>query len=449
MDSLSSFPPDFVWGAATSAYQIEGSPLADGAGPSNWHRFSHRSGTILNDDNGDRACDHYRRYADDVALMRELGLGAYRFSIAWNRIFPHGRGAMNTQGLDFYRRLLDALNGAGIEPWVTLHHWDLPLALDDLGGWANRDSAHWFADYCHRVFQALGSQARHWTTLNEPWVIVHEGYVAGAHPPGLHSLAAARLAAHNLLRAHALAVQAFRADGAGQIGLVVNLEPKYAASDRPEDLDAMARMHAWMNRQFLDPVFLGAYPTELVEVQGTNLPPFPEDDFRLIREPIDFLGINYYSRSVVRHAPDLEPFHAEGVRQGQSAHTRMDWEIFPEGLKTCLLWVQRRYGEIPLYITENGAAFDDPAPVNGRVADPDRIAYLRSHLLAAREAIGAGVNLKGYFAWSLLDNFEWAFGYSKRFGLVHVDYATMARTPKDSARFYRRVIDSQGAELDR
>jgi beta-glucosidase len=447
MTETTRFPSDFLWGAATSAYQIEGSPLADGAGVSNWHRFSHTPGAVADGDTGDRACEHYRRYRDDVKLMKELGLRAYRFSIAWSRIFPEGRGRPNPRGLDFYLKLLDALDAAGIEPFATLHHWDWPAVLETQGGWANRDSAAWFADYAHAVFRALEGRARHWATLNEPWVIVHEGDVNGSHPPALRSLTKARLAAHNLLRGHALAVQAFRADGRGRIGLVVNLEPKYAATDGSEDRAAMSRMHAYTNRQFLDPVLLGTCPEELAEIYGRNLPPFPEEDFRLIREPIDFLGLNYYSRSVVRADPKAPPFFAARVRQEKSEHTDMDWEVFPEGLKTCLLWVKRRYGEIPLYVTENGAAFADPLPATGRVADPRRMEYLRTHLRAAHEAIREGANLKGYFAWSLLDNFEWAYGYAKRFGLVRVDFDTQARTLKDSARFYRRVIESHGAAI--
>lgn len=447
MTRSSTFPPGFLWGAATSAYQIEGSPLADGAGVSNWHRFSHTPGAIAGGDTGDRACGHYLHYGNDVRLMRDLGLKAYRFSLAWSRIFPEGRGKPNPKGLDFYSRLLDALQAAGIEPYATLHHWDLPAALDDRGGWANRDSAGWFADYAHAAIRALGGRIKHWATLNEPWVMVHEGYVNGGHPPALRDLAKARLAAHNLLRGHGLAVRAFRADGEGHIGLVVNLEPKYAATDSPEDRAATARMHAWMNRQFLDPVFLGSYPEELAELHGPKPPPFPEEDFRVIREPIDFLGINYYSRSVVRADPKAPPFFAGRVRQAGAEHTAMDWEVFPEGLKACLLWVKRRYGEIPLYITENGAAFADPLPLGGRVADSRRVAYLRAHLRAAHEAIAEGANLRGYFAWSLLDNFEWAFGYEKRFGLVRVDFDTQARMLKDSARFYRRVIESHGAAI--
>ncbi len=448
MTDLPTFPAGFLWGAATSAYQIEGSPLADGAGPSNWHRFSHLPGTVANNDNGDHACDHYHRYAEDVGLMREIGLQGYRFSLAWSRIFPEGRGTPNPKGLDFYRRLLDRLNEAGIRPNVTLHHWDLPLALEQQGGWANRDCAHWFADYAQHVFQVLGGQVRQWATLNEPWVIVHAGYVEGAHPPGVVSLEQARQATHNLLRGHALAVQAFRAEGsAGEIGLVVNLEPKYPASEREDDLRATARMEAWMNRQYLDPVFLGRYPEELEEIHGSGLPEFPADDYRLLREPFDFLGINYYSRSVVRQASGLWPFNSDRVHQAASPHTAMGWEIYPDGLKDCLGWVKQRYGDIPLYITENGAACNDAPPVQGRVSDPDRIAYYRRHLQAVHAAIAEGVNLKGYYAWSLLDNFEWAFGYAKRFGLIYVDYATQARTLKDSALFYRRVIDSHGAEL--
>jgi beta-glucosidase len=443
MTDSTAFPAGFLWGAATSAYQIEGSPLADGAGPSNWHRFVHTPGTILNGDTGDVACDHYRRWRNDVKLMKELGLQAYRFSIAWSRVLPEGRGKPNPKGLDFYLALADALQTEGIEPFVTLHHWDLPAALDDLGGWANRDSAHWFADYAHLVFRAFGERARFWSTLNEPWVIVDAGYVNDVHPPALASLETAPLAAHNLLRAHGAAVQAFRADGHGRIGLVVNLEPKYAATNEPEDAAAMARLHAYMNRQFLDPVMLGAYPDELAEIYGPAWPRFAKEDLRLIREPIDFLGINYYTRSVVRGDP-APPFYAATVPQSRAEHTAMGWEVFPEGIKSCLLWVKKRYGDIPLYVTENGAAFADPPIVEGRIDDRRRVEYLRKHWQAIHEAIRQGVDLQGYFAWSLLDNFEWAAGYSKRFGLIGVDYSTQTRTIKNSGMFYRRVIETNG-----
>jgi beta-glucosidase len=447
MTDTFEFPKDFLWGAATAAYQIEGSPLADGAGASNWHRFAHTPGRIQAGDTGDVACDHYRLWADDVKLMRALGLKAYRFSLAWGRIFPEGRGRLNRAGLDFYLKLADALLAAGIEPFVTLHHWDLPAVLDDQGGWSHRDCAGWFADYAHAVFRAFEDRVGHWATLNEPWVITDLGYVQGLHAPGLRAFDRAPHVAHNLLRGHALAVQAFRSDGHGQIGLVVNLEPQEAASDHPDDRAATNLRHAYINRQYLDPVLLGSYPDELAKIYGAAWPRFPDDDLRLIREPIDFLGINYYSRSVVRHDPKAPPFHAARVRQDGAEHTEMDWEVYPAGLKSCLLWVRRRYGDIPLYVTENGAAFADPAPKAGRVEDPRRVEYLREHLRMAAAAIREGVDLRGYFAWSLLDNFEWAFGYSKRFGLYHVDYPTQTRTLKDSGEFYRRVIESRGAVL--
>ena len=441
------FPDDFVFGAATSAYQIEGSPLEDGAGISNWHQFSRIPGKVANGDTGDIACDHYRRMASDVRLMQEVGLQAYRFSIAWSRILPEGRGKPNSKGVDFYRRLLDALEESGITPYVTLHHWDLPQALDEQGGWSNRDCASWFSDYAHLIYQAFGSRVQHWTTHNEPWVMVHEGYVAGSHPPGIRDLGKAHRASHNLLLGHGLAVQAFRADGTGEIGLVVNLEPKDPASDHPSDLQATRLMDAWMNRQFLDPIFGKGEPQVLAGLPGWNDEVFPADDDRIIQSPIDFLGINYYSRSVVTTDPLSLPFGTQRVRQNQSEHTEMDWEIYPEGIKRCLLWVKSRYGEIPLYITENGAALKDPPPDNGRVHDLQRVNYLKTHLLAIRDAMKEGVNLKGYFAWSLFDNFEWSFGYSKRFGLIYVDYKTLNRTLKDSAHFYREVIDNRGFKI--
>ncbi|EAA20233.1 beta-glucosidase-related [Plasmodium yoelii yoelii] len=291
------FPERFLWGAATSAYQVEGSPLADGAGPSNWHRFCRQPGRILNGDTGDTACDHYRRFREDVALMKALGLSAYRFSIAWSRIFPEGKGRINWRGIAHYQALVETLLEHGIRPMATLHHWDLPAALEDLGGWANRDSAGWFADYAHTVIRALGNEIDLWATLNEPWVIMDAGYVSGVHPPGHRSLKDAPWVTHNLLRAHALAVQAFRADGRGQIGLVVNLEPKYALTDSRDDRAAAERAHAYMNRQYLDPVLHGAYPDELAEISALHWPSFESEDLRVIQEPIDYLGINYYTRA--------------------------------------------------------------------------------------------------------------------------------------------------------
>jgi beta-glucosidase len=452
LNSSFRFPEDFLWGAATSAYQIEGSPLADGAGVSIWHRFSHTPGLTENGDTGDVACDHYRRYESDVALMAELGLNAYRFSVSWGRVIPEGFGRVNPKGLDFYSRLVDALLERGISPNVTLYHWDLPAALDDRGGWLNRDVASWFADYSAVMFEALGDRVPIWTTINEPWVVSDGGYLFGKLAPGHLNLFEAPIASHNLLRAHGMAVDAFRASSGtdtGQIGIVVNLEPKYPASDSAEDQAATIRADAYMNRQYLDPVFLKRYPDEMPEIFGEAWPDWPAADMSLIARPLDFLGINYYTRSVVRHDAEHEPLRFGGVRQPENVHTETRWEVFPEALTRVLVWVKDRYGDIPQYITENGAAFHDPpiAPPEG-VDDPPRVEYLRTHLMAAREAMKAGVALRGYFVWSLLDNFEWSRGYSRRFGIVHVNYETQERTVKSSGRYYSSVARSNGAAVD-
>jgi beta-glucosidase len=442
-----AFPDHFLWGCATSAYQIEGSPLADGAGPSIWQRFTHTPGLIPTGDTGDVACDHYRRYADDVALMHSLGLSAYRFSIAWSRILPAGTGAVNLAGLDFYDRLVDALLAHGIAPFVTLYHWDLPAALDDRGGWLNPDIANWFADYAQVVFRRLDDRVTHWATLNEPWVVSDGGYLHGALAPGHRNRFEAPIATHNQMRAHGAAVQAYRALGRHDIGLVVNLEPQAPASADPADVAAAARVDAYMNRQYLDVACLGTYPDELAEIFGDAWPRWSERDFALIRQPIDYLGINYYTRSVRRHDPRAWPLHAKAVRQ-PATYTETGWEVYPSGLTEILGWVRQRYGALPLYVTENGAAFyDPPTAEGGRVRDPLRVSYLRAHLRAAHAAIASGVDLRGYFAWSLLDNLEWSLGFSKRFGLVHVDFATQLRTPKDSAQYYARVIATRGAAL--
>ena len=447
MQNTTPFPEDFLWGAATSAYQIEGSPLADGAGASIWHRYAHTPGRIANDDTGDIACDHYRRYADDVELMARLGLNAYRFSIAWGRILPEGVGKPNPKGLDFYQRLVDALLARGIQPMVTLYHWDLPAALQERGGWLSPDSARWFADYARLMFEALDDRVHLWLTLNEPWVITVAGHLQGQHAPGHRSLNETPRVAHALLRAHAAAATAYRACGRHRIGLAVNLEPQHPASDAAPDHAAAQRRDAFINRWFLDPLFHGAYPPELADIFDKDWPHFPAADLHGLRNTVDFLGVNYYSRSVIRDDPTHAPVRTTCVRQDDRPHTAMDWEVYPAGLTETLLWITARYGNPPVYITENGAAFDDPSPERGEVQDPDRVDYLRGHLRAAREALGRGVDLRGYFAWSLLDNFEWACGYAKRFGLVHVDFTTQQRTPKLSARFYSEVIRSGGTDL--
>ncbi len=443
-----SFPDGFLWGAATSAFQIEGSPLADGAGPSIWQRFAATPGRMADGETGDVACDHYHRMPQDVELMARLGLQAYRFSVNWGRVLPGGTGAVNAPGLDFYDRLVDRLTEAGIEPMLTLYHWDLPAALDDRGGWLNRDVADWLADYARAVHARLGDRVDRWVTVNEPWVTMDGGYVRGGLAPGHRVHAEGALAAHHQLLAHARATAALRAEGAGQVGIAVNLEPKVAATDRPEDVAATARADAYMNRIFLDPIVHGRYPEGLPEVFGDSWPGFADADLDEIQSSPDFFGVNYYTRAVCTNDPDNAPERARRVKQTRHPHTEMDWEVYAPAFRDLLVWMRDEYGDTPLYVTENGSAFyDPPQVVGGEVPDPMRIAYLHDHLLAAREAVEAGVDLRGYFAWSLFDNIEWAQGTAKRFGLVHVDFETLARTPKHSAAFYREVIDSNGACL--
>lgn len=447
MNSSSTFPQGFLWGTATAAYQVEGSSMADGAGMSIWDRFAHTPGMIRNGDTGDVACDQYRLYRQDVALMAELGMQAYRFSVSWSRVLPQGRGAVNPAGLDYYERLVDALLEKGIEPLVTLHHWDMPAALDDRGGWLNPDVADWFSDYASLMFRRLDGRVKTWATINEPWVITDGGYLHGALAPGHRNRFETPIASHNLLRAHGAAVKAYRAEGRHRIGIVVNIEPKYPASQSAEDLAATARADAYMNRQYLDPLFFGRYPDELKEIFGEAWPDWPREDFDLIAQPIDWLGLNYYTRSVTRHDEDNYPLKAVAVRQEAAVYTETEWEVFPRGLTDTLLWMKDRYGDIPIQVTENGAAFRDGDPDGGQIRDPQRTDYLRDHLRALRNAIEAGVRVEGYMVWSLLDNLEWSLGYSKRFGIVHVDFESQVRTPKDSARFYAEVIATNGASL--
>ena len=447
MSDTYRFPEGFLWGAATSAYQIEGSPLADGAGPSTWHRFCRTPGLVAGGDSGDVACDHYRRCADDVGLMRELGIQSYRFSTAWGRVLPEGTGRVNSAGLDFYSRLVDTLLQHGIAPSVTLYHWDLPAALEDRGGWAHRDAPSWFAEYAHLMFQTLGDRVPMWATLNEPWVTMDCGYVSGGHAPGRRDWAEAAAVSQNLLRAHAAAVAVYRTQWKQQIGLVVNLVPVHAATESAADRAAAQRMDAYLNRHYLDPALLGTFPDELPEMLGEAWPTMDADEISRLRQPIDFIGINYYLRIVVRDDPTAGPPRAAIVSRPDCPRTAVGWEIYPRGLVEILEWVMSRYGNLPLYITENGAAFDDTPQPDGSVKDVERVQYLKEHLQAAGQALQAGVNLRGYFVWSLLDNFEWQQGYSKRFGIVRVDYPTQRRIPKASARFYADVVRSKGASL--
>jgi beta-glucosidase len=396
---------------------------------------------------GDVACDHYRRWREDLELLRELGTGAYRFSLSWGRLLPAGRGKPNSAGRDFYSRLIDGLLESGIRPVVTLYHWDLPAELDDAGGWVNRDSIEWFADYAGTAFAAYADRVPIWATFNEPWLVSDAGYRCGVHAPGHRSAAEAARVAHHLLCAHGAAVERFRAASRGAIGLVVNLEPKHPATGEPRDVAAAARADAYMNRQYLDPIFFGAYPLELKECFGRDWPSHPEQDFELIRQPIDFLGVNYYSRGVTREDPSDPPMRASRVIVPGVERTGIGWEIYPDGMREILGWVKARYGDIALYVTENGAAYDDPAPAAEVVEDHNRVAYLQSHIAAVRAAIAEGVDVRGYFAWSLLDNFEWGYGYTQRFGLVRVDFDTQRRMMKRSGLFYRDVARTRGAAL--
>jgi beta-glucosidase len=435
------FPKGFLWGTATASYQIEGAVSEDGRGESIWDRFSHTPGKILNGDTGDVADDHYHRYLEDVRLMRSLGLQTYRFSIAWPRIMPAGGGAVNQKGVDFYSRLIDALLAANIKPVPTLYHWDLPQVLEDRGGWPSVDTARYFADYATACFEAFGDRVNTWITLNEPWCSAHLGYVSGDHAPGLKDQKLGFKAAHTLLYAHGLAVQRFRDILPGKrIGITLNLSPSYPATDSEEDRAAAERGAAYSNGWFVEPLYRGDYPEVMREAFGADLPEFTPEQRAAVTSPTDFLGVNYYMRGIFRNDPNAGPLRAAWVDPGDVPRTAMGWEIYPQGLKDLLVWLKENCRNPVIYITENGAAFEDVPEPDGTVHDADRTRFLREHFLAAREAIEEGVRLEGYYVWSLLDNFEWAYGYSRRFGIVRVDYDTQKRTPKDSARWFAEVI---------
>ncbi len=439
-----SFPEDFVWGVATAAYQIEGAWNEGGRGPSIWDTFCHQPGNIENDDTGDVATDHYHRWAEDVALMAGLGVKAYRFSISWSRVLPEGRGKPNPAGLDFYSRLVDGLLARGITPFITLYHWDLPQALQDRGGWGERATAGYFADYAHLVGRHLGDRVRHWITHNEPAVVVEVGHLWGRHAPGVRDRAVALRVAHHLLLSHGLGVEALRdAVRSPQVGITLNLSPVHPASDTEADLEAARRADGESNRLYLDPLLLGRYPEDMLELYGSLFPPFDPDDLRRIAVPLDFLGVNYYSRQVVRHDPAALPLQVARVRPQGSEYSEM-WEIYPPGIYELLTRLKADYPLHNLYITENGIPVPDLPDRDGQVHDPRRIRYLHDHLVQLHRALAEGVPVRGYFVWSLLDNFEWAYGYRMRFGLVYVDYRTLERTIKDSGRWYARVIRENG-----
>ncbi|MET7462855.1 GH1 family beta-glucosidase [Nonomuraea sp. NPDC005501] len=445
------FPPGFAWGAATSAYQIEGAVTADGRGVSIWDTFTKQPGRVVGGHHADVAIDHYNRYKDDVAVMADLGLSAYRFSVSWPRIQPEGSGRFNHKGLDFYKRLADELRANGIDPWLTLYHWDLPQALEDAGGWPNRDTAYRFAEYAQCVHDALKDHVHTFSTVNEPWCAAFLGYASGEHAPGRREPANAIRAAHHLNLAHGLAVQAMRGS---RVGGCVNLYAVTPAGDSDADLDAARRIDGLQNRFFLDALLLGRYPEDVLADLGMDTGFIADGDMETIKAPIDLLLVNYYSRFTVSGAgggkasaaaaptetgsPWVGSEHVSFVNGGRPV-TAMGWEIDDSGLLEVLQRVARDYPAIPLVVSENGAAFDDVLK-DGRVHDAQRTAYLDCHLRACREAIDAGVPLQGYFAWSLMDNFEWAWGYGKRFGLVHVDFETQERVLKDSALWYSQII---------
>ena len=432
------FPADFVWGASTSSYQIEGAVDADGRGKSIWDVFSHTPGLVKGGDTGDVACDHYHRWLEDVEWLARGGFGAYRFSTAWPRILPAGTGAVEQRGLDFYDRLVDGLIARGVTPWLCLYHWDLPQALQDEGGWLKRDIAAKFADYAAIVARRLADRVSHWAMFNEPNVHALFGHGVGTHAPGLKGMPPMLAAIHhqNLAQGHAL--QALRAEHSGaRLGTVINLQPARPSSDRPEDHRAAARFDAFWNGAFLDPLFKGSYPAAIAD----DLAPLvAAGDHETMRRPIDFIGVNYYSPSYIAHAPQSLFGAWYGAVPAGMRFTAIGWPSDAGGLSEELMRLRDRYGNPQMYVTENGACYGDRLAADGTVHDGDRIAYLRDHLAAARTALAAGANLRGYFVWSLLDNFEWAEGYSRRFGVVHVDFATQKRTPKSSYRWLAELI---------
>ncbi len=427
-----------MWGTATSSYQIEGAAEEDGRGPSIWDTFCATPGKVRNGDSGAVACDFYHRYPQDIELLRELGVDAFRFSIAWPRVVPSGRGAVNQAGLDFYERLVDALLAAGIRPFPTLYHWDLPQPLEDAGGWRARATAEAFAEYTQAVVSRLGDRVQDWTTHNEPFCTAWLGHVIGLHAPGLTDVGAGVAAAHHVLLSHGLAVEVVRRECPGaRVGIVFDVWPVHPASDDPRDADAAREHDGVHNRLFLDPVLRGAYPEDVLGALGAA-PPVEEGDLARMAVPLDFVGINNYSRTVARAGADGGP-PVTDVPDGVPV-TATGWEIYPDALYEVLVRLHREYGVGSLYVTESGAAFDDRRGPDGRVDDPDRVSYLDGYVDAALRARAEGVPVDGYFVWSLLDNFEWSEGYSKRFGIVYVDFETLERVPKSSFFWYRNRI---------
>ncbi|MES2934189.1 MAG: GH1 family beta-glucosidase [Pseudomonadota bacterium] len=452
-----NFPPDFFWGTATSSYQIEGGAKDDGRSPSIWDVFAETEGRVRNGDTGAVACDSYHRIDEDVALLKQLGVNMYRFSISWSRVIPEGRGAVNAAGLDYYVRLVKALRAANIEPMITLYHWDLPQCLMAQGGWESRQTSLDFVAFAKVMFEALKGDVKYWLTINEPWCASLLSYLLGIHAPGRQDMQAALSVGHHLLLGHGLAVQAFRDMGmSGQIGIAPNVGWREPYSEHPADIDAARRSREWVDGWFMDPLYLGSYPADMAarfNAWGAAAPIQP-GDMEIIAAPTDYLGINYYfggyakarDSAAVLGVPGTGPemvnalIDADEIDVPGFSRTDFDWAIYPEGFDKILRYIRDRYNNPPLFVTENGACDNTDISADGRIDDDMRVKYYRHHLIAMHRAIRSGCNVKGYMAWSLLDNFEWAEGYSKRFGLVHVDFDTLVRTPKESFNFYRQVI---------
>lgn len=446
---LIQFPGDFIWGCATAAYQIEGAAFEDGKGPSIWDVFTHESERIVNNDTGDIACDHYHLFKSDVRHMKELGIRSYRFSIAWSRIFPDASGNVNKKGLRFYEELVGELIANGIEPIITLYHWDLPQWIQEEGGWAGPTVVDHFVTYARAVFEALGEHVKKWITHNEPWVVAYAGHYAGRHAPGHKDLSEAVRVTHNLIMSHSKAVLLFRDlfGSEGEIGITLNLYPVEAAKDSREDREAARFVDGYHNRWFLDPVLKGAYPEDIYAYfNGETGFSVTEQDMEIVRRSkIDFLGINYYFRKVIRKTDSDDPLKFEEVKPA-GVYTDMNWEVYPKGLYQLLDRIRNDYGNPPVLITENGMAFGEDMDKESRIHDLKRIDFLKGHFIEAHRAIENGIRLEGFYHWSLFDNFEWAFGYSKRFGIIDVDYATQNRTWKDSAYWYKKVVRQNGLE---
>ena len=444
------FLKDFVWGVATASYQIEGAAREDGRGESIWDRYCAIPGNVQDGDTGDVACDHYHLFREDVELMRRMGVKAYRFSIAWPRVLPQGRGEVNEKGMAFYSELVDALLEAGIEPYVTLYHWDLPQALQDIGGWANPEMPEIFLSYAKLIFERLGGRVKHFITLNEPYCAAFLGHYEGRMAPGLHDFSVAVRAAYHMYVGHGLVVKAFRESGlVGEIGIALNLMGRLPLTDKPEDIEAARRADGYLNRWFIEPIMLGRYPQDMVELYqkaGVVLPTFKPEDLALMNQKLDFVGLNYYNDFWVKDAPGRWPIRFAIENPKNMPVTDRNWPITENGFANMLLRMKNEYGVEKIIVTENGASYPDVVSLSGEVDDGARCDYLRRHLLAMHEAIEKGAPVEGYFCWSLLDNFEWACGYSSRFGLVYVDYATQRRIVKRSGKLYGRVMTENAIE---